>query len=218
VRSVVAVALVAIVAAGCGSEAANESEETVAREQPRAAETEPSEPSRAGSFSLVIAGDGTKDRRPVTEWYSVFSRPGTARDRAVAEEVAQFAEPEGGCGAPISARARLLLSGIGAQHYDLVAVPTSTGFVAYGLLPTGGGGCGRPFRGLVLAGEIDSDVVLHYGLVPDDVESVEVVLKGRAHEARMGDNAFAVEVKGASEKDGGQVVVHRRDGTTQTFP
>jgi hypothetical protein len=58
---------------------------------------------------------------------------------------------------------------------------------------------------------------LHYGLVPDDVEFVEVVFKGEAHRARVSNNGFAVEVKGADEGDHGRVVIHRRDGTTERF-
>jgi hypothetical protein len=218
-RSVAAVACIAVLAAGCGVEDSDESGASAPRDEPPLTQTEPRKPHKpedgASSFS-VIGEQGTEDRTPVTELYGVFSRPGRARDKASAGEVAHFAEPEGGCGAPVSDQARLLLSGIGSRGYDLVAVPTSKGYVAYGLLPTGSGACGLPLQGgLLLAGEIDAGAVLHYGLVPDDVESIEVVFNGVTHKARMGENAFAVEVRGASQEDTGQIVVHRRDGTTQ---
>jgi hypothetical protein len=215
-----ALVCVAVISAGCGTEV-NKKSEPVPKDEPRPAETAPTQPGRpskearsATSFFAVGAEEG-EEPRPVKDLYGVFSRPANSRDRALENEVAAFAE---GCGEAIPGQARVLIAGIGAEDLDLVAVPTSEGSVAYGLLPMGGGGCGRTtLRGLMLGGEISSDGVRWYGLVPDDVESVEVVLDGVSHKGHIAHNGFVVEVKGASEKDTGRIVVHWRDGTTQKF-
>ncbi len=223
-RQLAALACVAVLAGGCGAGDSNESGAPASRDDPRPAETSPTTPTRRdregriGSSYGIIGAVGSEDPRPIAELYAVFSRPGTKAEQDVATDAAHFADPEGSCGAPIPGQARILLRDVGADDADLVAVPTSKGFVAYGLLPMGGGACHLPLKGgMMISGEIGSDTSLHYGLVPDDVESVEVILNGAAHKARMGENGFAVDVESASEKNDWRVVVHRRDGTTQTF-
>jgi hypothetical protein len=228
-RKVAALACVAALAAGCGAEDRKGSGAPAPRDDSRPAEPVPTKrtkterEARSGTAYAVIGAQGNEDPRPFAELYSVFSRPATARDRSFADEIANYAE---GCGEPLPDKARVLVSGVGESGSDLVAVPTSKGLMAYALLPMGGGGCGRPFAGgLMMAGQIMSDAVVNYGLVPDDVESVEVVVNGVARTAWLGENGFAIEIKGAprdidlEQPPGivGRLLVHRRDGTTQEF-
>lgn len=52
------------------------------------------------------------------------------------------------------------------------------------------------------------------GIVADSVESVDLVVAGATHEARMGENAFGLSLDGTHEADVDRLVLHRRDGTT----
>jgi hypothetical protein len=212
-----AIACLALLAAGCGS--SEESEPSAARTtpptepRPRAANPPP-DADRASSWG-VIGAQGNEERTPIEELYGVFSKSAAVAP-ATLRQLRNLAG--GSCGEVDEGRARVLLPEVGSPRYTLAAAPTSTGSVVYGLLPDGSGHCGLPLAGgLFLAGETTSRGALHYGLVPDDVEFVEVVFKGEAHRARVSNNGFAVEVKGADEGDHGRVVIHRRDGTTERF-
>jgi hypothetical protein len=222
VRSVAALACVAALAAGCGSEIRKESSKPAPREEPRPAETAPTptraqEDARSATAYGFMSAAGEEDPRPVVELFGVFDRPGTEAEIAMADQAKHFADPEGNCGEVIRKKTRILLTDVGATGRDLVAAPTSKGFVAYGVVPDGGGGCGRPMKGgLMIGGDISPDSALHYGLVADDVEWLEVVVEGVSHKARMGRNGFAVMVEGNPDKIP-RVVLHRHDGTTETI-
>ncbi|MGH3041112.1 MAG: hypothetical protein ACRDNG_05130, partial [Gaiellaceae bacterium] len=62
------------------------------------------------------------------------------------------------------------------------------------MLPAGGGGCRAPGPdGLLLAWQQgDTKALVLNGLVADAIESVDVIVAGTTHEARMGENAFGL--------------------------
>ncbi|MGH8586432.1 MAG: hypothetical protein ACREWE_09705 [Gammaproteobacteria bacterium] len=82
----------------------------------------------------------------------------------------------------------------------------------------GGGGCGAPGPdGLALHwAYTPSRSLVVYGLVGDEIGSVDVVIAGQTHAARMGENAFGIRVEGAKPSELATLVLHRRDGTTTT--
>jgi hypothetical protein len=57
------------------------------------------------------------------------------------------------------------------------------------------------------------DLVVH-GVVADAIESVDLVVAGATHQARMGENAFGLRLEHTHEADVDRLVLHRRDGTT----
>jgi hypothetical protein len=54
--------------------------------------------------------------------------------------------------------------------------------------------------------------------VGGEITSVDVVIAGQTYAARMGENAFGVRVEGAKPRELGNVILHRRDGTTKSIP
>ena len=85
------------------------------------------------------------------------------------------------------------------------------------MLPNGGG---RRAAGPARTGSCccrtrleTGDLVVH-GVVADAVESVDLVVAGVTHEARMGENAFGLRLDDTHEADQERLVLHRRDGTT----
>jgi hypothetical protein len=53
-----------------------------------------------------------------------------------------------------------------------------------------------------------------HGLVDDAIVSVDVVVAGVTHEARMGENAFGLRLERTHESSLERIVLRRRDGTT----
>jgi hypothetical protein len=160
------------------------------------------------------------ESRPLKDLYGVFQRPATQREKDL---TARHVTVVGCRERPIRDKARILLRGIGRQNYHLVAAPTGRGRVSYALAPTGSGGCAAPvLNGLIVAGDIGNLSSWVYGLVPDDIEAVDVLIgfRGRPKRARMGENAFAIEVHGADDDDYQGLILHRRDRTTRriAFP
>jgi hypothetical protein len=111
---------------------------------------------------------------------------------------------------------RLLLAGLGGEVDMLYAAPTDNDCIAHALLPNGGGGCAAPGPdGLELGwNQTDAGVLVVVGLVADAIESVDVVVGGVTHKARMGENAFGLRLERTNEADLERVVLCRRDGTT----
>ena len=151
---------------------------------------------------------------PVREVYGAFRRPASSADRRVSELAAQMLdriEPE-----IVMSEGRLLLSDV-----DMVyAVPVGDEQVAFAVLPNGGGMCHLPGPdGLLLLQQQTEkmDLVVH-GIVGDGIEAVDLVVAGVTHEARMGENAFALRLEGTHEDDQERLVLHRRDGTANEIP
>jgi hypothetical protein len=163
---------------------------------------------------LVFSDDD--DAVPVRELYGVFARPRTDADRD-AERVAEVAWSGIDWGGEIClAEGRVLLAGLGADDDYLYAAPLGSGRLVVAVLPNGGGGSGRPGPdGLLMLGSQreTGDLVVH-GVVADAIESVDLVVAGATHQARMGENAFGLRLEHTHEADVDRLVLHRRDGTT----
>jgi hypothetical protein len=185
----------------------------------------------------LYASSSAEEKRPVRDLYGVFRRPRNDADRTAGElaarwgaldfgvEVEERGPPAGVTaeawrdalpGAILHEEGRLLLTGLGGAEDMLYAAPTRNDHVAYALLPNGGGGCGAPGPdGLELGWTQTqlSSLIVH-GLVADPIVSVDVVVAGVTHEARMGENAFALRLERIHESSLERIVLRRRDGTT----
>lgn len=174
----------------------------------------PFEPGTSSFLHYAYETDG--DPRPVRELYGVFRRPRNEADRA-AERLAAVAWSGIPWGAEIATdEGRVFLSGLGGQQDTIYAAPLGEDRLVLAVLPNGGGGSARPGPDglfLLTTQHETGDLVLH-GLVADDVESVDLVVAGVAHEALMGENAFALRLEDTHESDQERLVLHRRDGTT----
>jgi hypothetical protein len=160
------------------------------------------------------------ERKPAKKLYGVFRRPRTKREIGIVPP----------CSMPglrdqrmklIPGLTRVLLRGIGRNQDTLVAQPMTSGRVALGLTPDGSANCGAaPMTadGLILAAQMeDGDAVL-YGMVGDGVESLDVVIDGVAHHARLEENGFATNINDAQGKVVEKLVLTREDGSTAEFP
>lgn len=194
----------------------------------------------AGSSGIFFF-DEDMERRPIKEIYSVFSRPRNDADRRAGELAARWGALDMGgvdeamprpldvseeewraslSGEVIEEEGRILLQGLGGNEDMLYAAPTTNDHICHTLLPNGGGGGGAPGQdGLVLASSYTpSRALVVYGLVGDEITSIDVVIAGQTYAARMGENAFGVRVEGAKPRELGNVILHRRDGTTKSIP
>lgn len=172
-------------------------------------------PFEPGTSSLGWYGDD--EPRPVRELYAAFRRPQNDADRAAAELVRRLGTLTG---LPIEfdeAEGRLLLAGLGGDHDLIYAVPVGVDRLAYAVLPNGGGEAGTrpgPDGLLLMQNQTEAmDLVVH-GMVGDEIESVDLVVAGATHGARMGENAFGLRLERTHEADQERLVLHRRDGTT----
>jgi hypothetical protein len=173
----------------------------------------------AGSFgtdpSAASSNNGSPDPTPqvlpAAKNMGVFSSSVSADDRAlfdrssVRSEVALTTEDVAGIadallpGAASTTSFRALMTGVGTEGRSIWAVVTAKGRVCSGL--TGfTSGCIAAFSSpeehvtkTVGRATADTPVVV-WGLAPDDVARVDVVVNGRVHAARMGRNAFYYEL------------------------
>ncbi|MGH9890944.1 MAG: hypothetical protein ACREA0_02950 [bacterium] len=193
----------------------------------------------AGSSSIFFFDEDT-ERRPIKEIYSVFSRPRNDADQRGGELAARWGALDMGgdvemprplgvseeewraspSGEMIVEEGRVPLLGLGGEEDMLYAAPTSNDHIHLALLPNGGGGCGAPGTdGLDLHwAYTPSRPLVIYGLVGDEIGSVDVVIAGQTYAARMGENAFGIRVGGSKPSELGTVILHRRDGTTKSIP
>jgi hypothetical protein len=194
----------------------------------------------SGSFlfsaSSGSVGESEADSRPIRELYSVFSRPRTPADEEAAELARRWGaldigwepdpsdrpssvpEPEWRASQPgkvLKSEGRLLLAGLGEQEDMLYAAPTENGHIARALLPNGGGGCGPPGEdGLVLAYTYrHGGGLVVYGLVADEIASVEVAVQDKLRPAQIGENAFGLRVADGKPSHLHGIVLRRRDGS-----
>jgi hypothetical protein len=222
VRALAACALAVALITGCDatqSAPADEAASTTTTRQDR----KPS--SLFPFFEGWIVNEDTK-RRPVKKLYGVFRR---SQSRGEAEIKPQMAV-DAACstpGGPDSARygrtitrlGRILLSDVGRSHDVLVAVPTTTDLVTVALSGEGGT-CGRPMTrdGLMIALQVFGRVAIVYGMVGDDVASVDLVVDGNAQRAQLGENGFAIEIPDAPNKTLEKLVLEHHDGSVTEFP
>ena len=176
------------------------------------------------------------ERRPVKELYGVFRRPRNDVDRRAGELAARSGALDFGAidkgvrpaglsdeewrslqpGEVLEDEGRLLLAGLGGEEDMLYAAPTCNDYIAHAVLPNGGGGRGTPGPdGLELGwNETETGALVVFGLVSDAIESVDLIVRGVTHEARMGENAFGLRLERTHGAELERVVLRRRDGTT----
>jgi hypothetical protein len=178
------------------------------------------------SSSWAIAEAGA-ERPPISTLYKVFSRPQTHREAELAARVAAAfpcashspANEVQELGKPISDLTRILLADVGSRHDDLVAQPAANGSIAVTLFPYGGGGCGPPPPdGFTLTADVSDGTATVYGMVPDDVTGVVLVVDDAEHVARLGENGFAFAIAHAVGKKFNRVLLTRADGSTTEIP
>jgi hypothetical protein len=170
-----------------------------------------------GSSSLGFSGLG--ERRPVRELYGAFRRPRNDADRSAGAFVGRTGALTG---LPIEfdeAEGRLLLAGIGGELDMLYAVPVGADRILVAVLPNGGGSGGAPGPDgvWIQQSQRETGALVVHGMVADEVESVDLIVAGATHAARMGENAFGLWLEHTHEADLEQVVLHRRDGTTNAI-
>jgi hypothetical protein len=181
-----------------------------------------------GTSSAFVLGDRSS-RVPPKRIYEVFSRPQQGLDLVEAisarlrtsckREAEEDEESPGSLGDASPATGRVLLDDVGARPYDLVAMTTEHGGVAFSLEPKGSATCARPTSdGLVFAAQLDPRDAIVFGLVGDDVTSVDLVIDGETRQARLGQNGFAVEIPSPVGKTLQKIVLHHADGSTTEFP
>jgi hypothetical protein len=166
-----------------------------------------------GTSWLGFSDDG--EPVPVRELYGVFGRPRTDVDlRAEPLAAAHWSGIPWGAEVALD-EGRVLLAGFGGDQDTLYAAPLGDDRLLVAVLPKGGGGSGRPGPdGLfLLTSQLESGDLVFRGAVADSVESVDLVVAGVTHEARMGENAFGLSLERTHEDDVERLVLHRRDGT-----
>jgi hypothetical protein len=184
-------------------------------------------PFTEGASSASVIGEGAA-RRPVEKLYGVFRRSQSSREAEIKPQVAAYSAcpaPDGAgseeIGRTITQLTRILLSDVGRGQDVLVAVPTTTDYVGITLFSSGGGNCGRPLTkdGLMLALQVDeARFAIVYGMVSDDVASVDLVVDGKHERAQLGENGFALEIPDAPNKTLEKLVLKHHDGSVTEFP
>jgi hypothetical protein len=156
---------------------------------------------------MFLGGDAEDKPTPVRELYSVFRRSATPSDLYVRQLARR--DTHGGLideepdtpphirsafreqiGTPLYDDTRLI---VGTTERGIYAMPTTADAICLGSFPDGGGGCGQPGPHGVKIGWDDASgdsPFLLYGIVGDDVSSVEVVVDGRRREAELGENGY----------------------------
>jgi hypothetical protein len=70
----------------------------------------------------------------------------------------------------------------------------------------------------MLAGQMLGRFAIVYGMVGDDVTSVDLVVDGKRERAQLGENGFALEIPDAPNKTLGKLVLKHHDGSVTEFP
>lgn len=172
---------------------------------------------------------------PVRELYAVFRRPALPNDLRVqqlARRDSPFSLIEPGIGMPPHIRSAFR-EGIGTPRYDdtrlivgttergIYAVPTTSDSICLGSFPNGGSGCGQPGpHGVQVEWDEasgDSPFLL-YGIVGDDVSSVDVVIDGRRLQAELGENGYWLVLDDADRQQLREVILRLDGGGTHVLP
>jgi hypothetical protein len=179
------------------------------------------------SVMWLIEEEKSKTERVLPrERYRVFQRPQTQRESEMTRRIerdflcsASENDASEKYGEPVSELTRILLGEIGDPQYDLVAEATTRGLVGYKLFPEGSGSCGSSSPdGFALSAEVRGRAAIVYGLVPDGVVAVDLVVDGMKLRARLGENGYASEVPDAVGKTLERVFLHRTDGSVTEIP
>jgi len=184
---------------------------------------------------VTSAGGAVVDTTPAADEMAVFSSTRAASD-ALPQTISGWATglEAGAAGLPASEQpgsalpneSRLLLSGQGDPQADLYAVPTSTGGACY-LLSLGPATCVDTFArtdgiGWTVA---DPDAVgsgsplMVFGIAPDSVSGVDVVVGGVAHPATLKNNGFFYQLADPSDLPSAvsAIKVTYTDGSSSTI-
>ena len=70
----------------------------------------------------------------------------------------------------------------------------------------------------MLAIQMVGRVATVYGMVGDDVASVDLVVDGKHERAQLGENGFALEIPDAPDKTLERLVLKHHDGSVTEFP
>jgi hypothetical protein len=179
------------------------------------------------SWMMLFTEQGTESAPP-QELYAVFTRKQTDDEAKIAPrlvvdypcafEGSRKGERSAG-GKPAPEQARILLRGVDAGEDSLVAVAMTDGSVSVAVFPNGGATCGRPTRdGLILAAEIHDDTATVYGMVDDQVQSVDAVVDGQTHRSKLGENGFSLTLPDAEAMSLEKLVLEKADGSKTEFP
>ena len=153
---------------------------------------------------------------PVRELYSVFERPRNEADLR-AEPVAAVSWTGMGPGDVSPAEGRVFIGGFGGDMDTIFAAPFGADRLAVAVLPNGGGHWGArpgPEGLLLITNQLETGDLILSGIVADPIESVDLVVAGVTHEAKMGENGFGLRLEDTYQDDQERLVLHRRDGTT----
>lgn len=160
----------------------------------------------AGGDATASQDDGLASTAvPSREPLAVFDRARAARDSLPPSLVDEARELEGDASLPeevqngsmVVTQSRLLLDGVGSFGIDVYVFPSTKGRTCY-LMTKFGGGCTAPFTvdQPVNMSIFDPDglgngvPVTIMGLVPNNVESVDVHTAGIEHRALVTNNAY----------------------------
>lgn len=185
----------------------------------------------SGGF-VFLERDGEGSPTPIPKLYAVFRRSALASDLHVQElarsdldvgpEVERhvpadfLAALQEQIGAPLYDQTRLV---VGTIERGIYAVPTTAEAICLGSFPYGGSGCERPTRHGVCveydAADDDSSFLL-YGIVGDDVASVEAVVGGQTREAELGENGYWLEVPDNGPDQLQELILHLHGGARDT--
>lgn len=174
---------------------------------------------------IFLGGDeisGSAQPRRAQDLYAVFRRTPQSVDLRVRQTatVDMFVgnlgdDPtESVLGEPIYADTRLVS---GAPGNGLYAYPTTKDAVCVGHMPNGGGGCGEPGPHGLTVGYDDpanGGPLVLYGLVGDDVRSIDVVLGGVTRHTELTQNGYILRIPNAAGSSVEHLTLHLRDGTT----
>ena len=183
---------------------------------------------------VFLGGDAEDRRRPIRELYAVFRRPARpgdlyAQEHARGDQHGFLGEEadipphmrsvfEQQIGAPLYDETRLI---VGTTERGIYALPTTADAICLGAFPNGGGGCGQPGpHGVQVEWDeasADSPFVL-YGIIGDDVSSVEVVVDGSRREAELGENGYRIVFEDGDRQQLQEVILRLRGGATHVLP
>ena len=174
----------------------------------------------AATHSVMIFGagdDATGDKSPY-DLYEVFRRAPQENDtraREVAKANGIFRRPDLVPSDPVYEDARLVA---GTTSDGVYALPTTGQEICIGRFPNGGSGCQTPGPHGITIGFDDAEdgsSIFLYGLIGDDVRSVDAVMDGTEHRAELGENGYFAELPSARGQQLEKVVLHLRSGETQ---
>jgi hypothetical protein len=224
----------ALVCAGCGSvEGERTTTKGVTISPPGSRPAVPHAAERRGSWSMMAFGtarDGGEESSPLAESLHALTEPRTPDDKlpewgyGMLDGVSH--EPGYDPGTPLESESRRLIGPETRDGYAIYALPTTNGWVCMVgyQQPSGGGsgGCDASLAdGVALDIGGDGEAAHVGGLRADDVTAVDVVIDGEPHSARLGRNAFMLELSMDELCRGtglDKLVVHRDGGATATVP